>query len=67
MEMTGRFSASNWSRIPTQEVVSIVESGDRRRRIKAWGICAIGRFWGAISASEDVRTKCRDPGIGGIL
>jgi hypothetical protein len=23
----------------------VVESGDRRGRIKAGGICAIGRFW----------------------
>ena len=44
-----------------------MESGDRGGRIKAVGIFAIGRFWGAISASGDVRTRCSDPGIGGML
>ena len=30
-------------------------------------IGAIERFWGAISASGDVRTRCRAPGIGGTF
>jgi hypothetical protein len=50
-----------------QEVLTVVKSGDRRGRIKVRGICAIGRFWDAISASKDVRTRCRDAGIGEIL
>jgi len=45
-----------------QEVLSVVESGARRGRIKAGR-----RFRGAISASGDVRTKRRDPGIAEIL
>src|SRR5271170_1140749 len=37
--------------------LSVVESGDRRGRIKAGGICAI---LGAISASGYVRTRCTE-------
>jgi len=46
--------------------LSVVESGDRRGRIKAGRVCAIGRIWGAISASGYARTRCRDPGIAEI-
>jgi hypothetical protein len=49
-----------------QEVLTVVKSGDRVGRTKAVGIW-IGRFWGAISGSGDVRTWCRDPGVGEIL
>ena len=45
---------------PSKVVLTVVESGDTRGRIKAGGI----RFWGAISASGDVRTRFRDPDIG---
>ena len=34
---------------------------------KPGGIVAFVRFWGAISASGDVRTRCRDVGVGGML
>jgi hypothetical protein len=49
--------------------LSVVETGDRRGRIKAGGICAIGRFWAQFLHldSRYVRTRCRDTGIGEIL
>jgi hypothetical protein len=55
-----RLEPGHWEK----RYLSVVESGDRRGRIKAGEICAIGSFWGAISACGYVRTRCRDPDIG---
>jgi hypothetical protein len=49
--------------------ISVVESGDRRGRIKAGGICVIWRFWAQFVHLDSgyVITSCRDPGIEEIL
>src|SRR5271163_525179 len=48
--------------------LSVVESGDRRGRIKAGGICAIGRFWVQfLHLDMSEQGALRDPGIGEIL
>ena len=48
--------------------LSVVESGDRRGRIKAGGICAIGRFWAQfLHLDMSEQGALRGPGIGEIL
>src|ERR1700731_1594972 len=64
MELTGGFSVKNWSRLhlPRSSDCSGEWSlgGDKRLRNLHWQR-------GAISASGDVRTRWRDPGIWRIL
>ena len=64
MELTGGFSVKNWAsfHLPRNSDCSGEWSlgGDKRLRNLHWQR-------GAISASGDVRTRCRDPGNGDIL